>query len=87
MDSLRVPDLLNAHLAKDFDRQGSGAIMGHGHVGRQNSYLARMMDLPASVSFDADNLLRKRKQAITKNRLSQAGHEAERKLSLLKMNL
>src|SRR5438132_3035721 len=44
-----------------------------------------MMDLHASVSFDANDLLGKRERAITKNRLRQSGRGAGRKLSLLKM--
>ena len=87
MDSSRVPDLLNAHLTENPDRQGSSAILSHGHVRGQNCNLARKVDLPASVSLDANDLLGKRKRIITKNSLRQAGREAERKLPLLKMKL
>src|SRR5205807_1369088 len=44
MDSLRVPDLLNTHLTEDLDRQGSRAILGHSHIGRQNRDFARMVN-------------------------------------------
>src|SRR2546422_1008570 len=70
MDFFRIPDFLNTHLAKDLDSQGSRAVLGHGHVGRQNSNLARMMDLPSSNSFEPDNLLRKRQLVIVENRLA-----------------
>jgi len=46
-----------------------------------------MVDLPASVSFDANDLLGKSKRVIVEDRLRQVGREAGRKLSLLKMNL
>jgi len=87
MDSFRVPDLLDPHLTENLDRQGSSAILSHGHVRRQNSNLAGMVDLPASVSFDANDLLGKSKRVIVEDRLRQVGREAGRKLSLLKMNL
>src|SRR5207245_510596 len=76
MDSLRVPDLLNTHLTENLDRQGSSAILSHGHVRRQNSNLAGMVDLPASVSFDANDLLGKSKRVIVEDRLRQVGREA-----------
>ncbi len=85
MDFLWVPDLLNTHLTEDFDRQGSGTILGHGHVCRQNGNLSRMVNFPTSVSLDANDLLRESKRVIVKNRLRQLGREAGRKLSLLKM--
>jgi hypothetical protein len=44
-----------------------------------------MMDLSASVRFDANDLLGKRERAIAKNRLRQSGRDAGGKLSLLKM--
>jgi hypothetical protein len=87
MDLFRVPDLLNTHLAEDLDRQRAGAILGHSHVGRQNSNLARKADLPASLRFDANDLLGKSKRVIAKNRPRQANREAEQKLPLLKMKL
>jgi hypothetical protein len=87
MDSFRVPDLLDPHLTEDLDRQGSSAILGHRHVGGQNSNLARMMYFLASISLDADDLLRECKRFIVEDVLRQGGREAGRKLSLLKMNL
>ena len=84
MDSFRVPDLLNTHLTEDLDRQRSRAVLSHGHVSRQNSNLAREVELPASVSFDANDLLSKRKRVIVENRLRQVSREAERKLPLLR---
>ncbi len=87
MDSLRIPDLLNAHLTENLDRQGSRAVLGHGHVHRQNGNLARKVDLPASVSLDANDLLSKCKRIIVENRLGQISREAGRKLPLLKMKL
>jgi len=86
MNSFRVPDLLDTHLTENLDRQRSSTILRHRHVRRQNCNLARMMDPPASISFDADDLLGKRERVIIQNRLRQAGREAEPKLSLLKMN-
>ena len=64
VDFLRVPNLLDTHLTEDLDRQRSSAILGHGHVGRQNSDLSSMVGLPASISFDADDLLSERKRVI-----------------------
>src|SRR5712692_5455573 len=87
MDFLRVPEFLNAHLTKDLDRQGSCAILGHGHIGGKNSNLSRMVYLPASISFDADDPLSEGKRIIVEDRLRQLGQEAGRKLPLLKMNL
>jgi hypothetical protein len=87
MDLFWVPDLLNAHLTKDFDRQGSSAILGHGHVSSNNCNLSSMMDLLASIGLDTDDFLSERKRIIVKDRLRQANREARRKLSLLKMNL
>ncbi len=87
MDSLRIPDLLNAHLTENLDRQRSGTVLSHGHVHWQNGNLARKVDLPASVSFDANDLLSKRKRIIVENRLGQISREAGRKLPLLKMKL
>src|SRR2546425_108032 len=49
MDFLWVPDFLNAHFTEDLDCQGSSAILGHGHVSRNNSNLSSMMDLRASI--------------------------------------
>src|SRR6267378_7706297 len=86
MDSFWVPDFLDAHLAKNLDRQRPGAILSHCHIRGQDSNLARMTDLPASVSLDANDLLSKRKRITVENRLRQISREAERKLSLLKMN-
>ena len=60
MDSLRVPNLLNTHLTEDLDRQGPSTILGHRHIRRQNSDLARMMDLFTSISLNTDYLLGKR---------------------------
>ena len=73
MDFLRVPDLLNAHLAKDFDRQWSSTILGHGHVRRQNSNFTRMVDLLPFVRLEADDLLSERKRIIVQDRLRQLG--------------
>src|SRR5712691_9541703 len=87
MDFLRVPEFLNAHLTKDLDRQGSCAILGHGHIGGKNSNLSRMVYLPASISFDADDPLSEGKRIIVQDRLRQLRQEAGRKLPLLKMNL
>src|SRR2546425_6223857 len=87
MDLFWVPDLLNPHLTEHFDCQGSGAVLSHGHVSGQNSNLPRLVDLPASVRFDTDDLLSEGKRIIVQDRLRQLGHEAERKLPLLKMNL
>ena len=87
MDSLRIPDLLNAHLTENLDRQRSGTVLSHGHVHWQNGNLARKVDLPASVSLDANDLLSKCKRIIVENRLGQISREAGRKLPLLKMKL
>ena len=84
MDSFRIPDLLNPHLTEDLDRQRSGTVLSHGHIRGQDSNLAREVDLPASVSFDANDLLSKRKRVIVENRLRQVSREAERKLPLLR---
>jgi hypothetical protein len=46
-----------------------------------------MMDFPASVSLDADDLLSEGKRTVVQDRLRQLGQEAGRKLPLLKMNL
>jgi hypothetical protein len=87
MDFLRIPDLLNAHLTKDLDRQGSSTILRHRHIRWHNRDLPRMMDLLASVSLNADEFLSESKRIIIQDRLRQLCHEAERKLPLLKMNL
>src|SRR2546422_2912297 len=87
MDFLWVPDFLNAHFTEDLDCQGSSAILGHGHVSRNNSNLSSMMDLLASIGLDTDDFLRERKRIVVKDRLRQADRKARRKLSLLKMNL
>src|SRR6266581_4578125 len=85
VDSLRVPDLLNPHLTEDLDCQRSSAILGHGHIRRNNGDLSCMVDLPGSVSPDTDDLLSKRKRIIVQDCLSQGRQDAGRKLSLLKM--
>src|SRR5207245_9689001 len=64
MDSLRVPDLLNTHLTEDLDRQGSRAILGHSHIGRQNRDFARMVNLLASFGFNAVDLIRLRQRVV-----------------------
>ena len=64
MDSLRVPNLLNTHLTEDLDRQGPSTILSHGHVGRKNGNLSRMVDFTATVSLDANDLLRERKRVV-----------------------
>src|SRR5438874_173875 len=76
MDFFGVPDLLNAHLTEDLDRQGSSAILGHCHVRGQNSDLSSIVDLLASISFDADDFLSESKRIIVQDRLGQSGHEA-----------
>ena len=86
MDFLRVPDFLNAHLTEDLDRQGSSAILGHGHVSTNNCNLSDMMNLLASIGLNTDDFLSERQRIIVKDRLRQADREARRKLSLLKMN-
>ena len=73
MDLFWVPDLLNPHLAKDLDRQGSSTILGHSHVRGKNSDLAGMMDLLTSISLDTDYLLSKRQGVIVEDRLRQLG--------------
>ena len=87
VDSFRVPDLLDAHLTENFDRQRSRTILSHRHIRRQNSNLPRMMDIPSSVSLDTDDLLCEGKRIIVQDSLRQLGQEAGRKLPLLKMNL
>ena len=71
MDLFWVPDLLNPHLAKDLDRQGSSAVLGHGHVGRQNGDLSSVMDLTATVGLDADDLLSESKRVVVEDCLGQ----------------
>ena len=46
-----------------------------------------MVDFPAFVSLDADDLLSEGKRIIVQDHLRQLGQEAGRKLPLLKMNL
>src|SRR2546427_2473218 len=71
MDFFRLPDLLNTQLPEDLDSQGSRTVLGHRHIGRQDSNLPRMMDFPACVSLDTDNLLSERKGIIVQDRLRQ----------------
>ena len=53
----------------------------------KNSNLACMIDLPASISLDDNDLLSKRKRFIVENRLRQVRREPGRKLRLLNMKL
>ena len=46
-----------------------------------------MVDFPASLSLDTDDLLSESKRIIVQDRLRQLGQEAGRKLPLLKINL
>ena len=71
MDFFRVPDLLNAHFTENLDRQGSSAVLGHGHVGRQNGDLSSVMDLTATVGLDADDLLSESKRVVVEDCLGQ----------------
>ena len=64
MDLFRIPDLLNTHLTENLDRQGSRTVLSHGHVGRNDSNLSRTVDLTATVSLDANDLLRERKRVV-----------------------
>jgi predicted SpoU family rRNA methylase len=87
MYSFRVPDLLDTYLTKNLDRQRSSVILGHGHVRRKNSNLARKVDLPASVSFDANDLLGKRKRVTVEDYLRQVSLRRNENCPLLKMKL
>ena len=71
VDFFRVPDFLNAHLTEHFDCQGSGAVLGHGHVGRQNGDFSSVMDLTATVGLDADDLLSESKRVVVEDCLGQ----------------
>src|SRR5712664_24716 len=75
MDFFRVPDLLDAHLTENLDRQRPRTVLGHGHVGRQDTNLPRTVDFPNSVRLDTDDLLRERKRIVAEDSLGQLSHE------------
>ncbi len=87
MNSGRVPDLRHAHLAKHFDGEGPGTILGHGHIGRQDCDLARMMYLLAALSPYTDDLLGKSQGIVIQDILAQwDGRNAGKPERLLKVN-
>ena len=75
MDPFRVPDLPNAHLAKDFDRQRPGAILSHGHVSGDDSNLTSTMDSLGPGGLDADDLLCESQRIIIEDVLGQSDQE------------
>jgi len=58
MDSLRIPDLLNAHLTENLDRQRSGTVLSHGHIRGQDSNLTGPMDFLGPIGFNANDFFR-----------------------------
>jgi len=71
MDSFWVPDFLDAHLAKNLDRQRPGAILSHCHIRGQDCNLAGPMDFLDPMGFDANDFFRESQRIIIENILGQ----------------
>ena len=79
VDSGRVPDFRNAHLAKHFDCKRSSAVLGHCKVSGQHSDVSWAMDLVSILGPDADDLLSEGQRVVVQNVLAQQCSEAGEK--------
>src|SRR3989442_5783471 len=65
MDFRWVPDLRDAHLAKDFDGERPSAVLSHGEVSRKNGNISGVMDILSTIGSDANYVLPKGQRIIT----------------------
>ncbi len=64
MDFRRIPDLRNAHFAKDLDGEGSSAVLSHGEVCGNYGNVSGAMDSLSIIGSGANDLLRKGQRII-----------------------
>ena len=84
MNSGRVPDPRDTHLAKHLDSEWTGAVLSHREVDGKYSNISGAMDLLDTIGSDANDLLRKGERIIVQDVLAQRRSEAGEKLVAIK---
>jgi hypothetical protein len=84
MDLRWVPHFRDTHLAEDFDRKRSGAVLSHRKVDGQYGNVSRAIDIARAIGSDANDLLGEGQRLIAQDVLTQRCSEAARKLVAIK---
>ena len=79
MNSGRVPDPRDTHLAKHFDSEWTGAVLSHREVDRNYGNVSRAMHLLCTIGSDANDLLREGQRIIVQDILTQLRSESGEK--------